>query len=74
MEIRVDTPGDNLEGPTSSDVSASLEALPDACAHATAVPTAPPFPRRDGFRTCDLSRVKRDEGGSDQPPEQGKLF
>jgi len=30
MEIRVDTPGDNLEGPTSSDVSASLEALPDA--------------------------------------------
>jgi hypothetical protein len=27
---RVDTPGDNLEGPTSSDVSASLEALPDS--------------------------------------------
>jgi hypothetical protein len=29
---------------------------------------------RGGFRTCDLSRVKRDEGELDQPPEQGRLF
>jgi hypothetical protein len=29
---------------------------------------------RGGFRTCDLSRVKRDEGEMDQPPEQGRLF
>jgi integrase len=29
---------------------------------------------RGGFRTCDLSRVKRDEGRFDQPPEQGRLF
>jgi integrase len=27
---------------------------------------------RGGFRTCDLSRVKRDQG--QQPPEQGRLF
>jgi hypothetical protein len=29
---------------------------------------------RGGFRTCDLSRVKRDERDLDQPPEQGRLF
>jgi hypothetical protein len=29
---------------------------------------------RGGFRTCDLSRVKRDEGIEKQPPEQGRLF
>jgi len=28
---------------------------------------------RGGFRTCDLSRVKRDSGDSGQPPEQGRL-
>ncbi len=27
-----------------------------------------------GFRTSDLSRVKRDESGGGQPPEQGRLF
>jgi hypothetical protein len=27
-----------------------------------------------GFRTCDLSRVKRDQGDAVPPPEQGRLF
>jgi hypothetical protein len=29
---------------------------------------------RGGFRTCDLSRVKRDGGEREQLPEQGRLF
>ena len=29
---------------------------------------------RGGFRTCDLSRVKREEGNDGQSPEQGRLF
>ncbi len=29
---------------------------------------------RGGFRTCDLSRVKRDQAVDEQPPEQGRLF
>ncbi len=29
---------------------------------------------RGGFRTCDLSRVKRDQGEDDQSPDQGRLF
>jgi hypothetical protein len=29
---------------------------------------------RGGFRTCDLSRVKRDEDEGDVPPGQGTLF
>ena len=29
---------------------------------------------RGGFRTCDLSRVKRDQAAGEQPPEQGRLF
>jgi hypothetical protein len=29
---------------------------------------------RGGFRTCDLSRVKRDEGEGEESPEQGRLF
>ena len=29
---------------------------------------------RGGFRTCDLSRVKRDQGGFEEPPEQERLF
>jgi integrase len=29
---------------------------------------------RGGFRTCDLSRVKRDQEGPAPPPEQGRLF
>jgi hypothetical protein len=29
---------------------------------------------RGGFRTCDLSRVKRDHGVDRPPPEQGRLF
>ena len=29
---------------------------------------------RGGFRTCDLSRVKRDPESGEQPPEQGRLF
>jgi hypothetical protein len=29
---------------------------------------------RGGFRTCDLSRVKRDQGVDTPPPEQGRLF
>ena len=29
---------------------------------------------RGGFRTCDLSRVKREERDDGQPPEQGRLF
>jgi hypothetical protein len=29
---------------------------------------------RGGFRTCDLSRVKRDPERAKQPPEQGRLF
>jgi hypothetical protein len=35
------------------------------------------MPFRDGrgwFRTSDLSRVKRDEGVAEEPPEQGRLF
>jgi hypothetical protein len=29
---------------------------------------------RGGFRTCDLSRVKRDHALPEQPPHQGRLF
>jgi hypothetical protein len=29
---------------------------------------------RGGFRTCDLSRVKRDQAGPEEPPGQGRLF
>jgi hypothetical protein len=29
---------------------------------------------RGGFRTCDLSRVKRDHEAGEPPPEQGRLF
>ena len=29
---------------------------------------------RGGFRTCDLSRVKRDQGDCEEPPQQGRLF
>jgi hypothetical protein len=29
---------------------------------------------RGGFRTCDLSRVKRDEMDCGQPPDQDRLF
>ena len=29
---------------------------------------------RGGFRTCDLSRVKRDEGVGEVPSDQGRLF
>jgi hypothetical protein len=29
---------------------------------------------RGGFRTCDLSRVKRDPEPDEQPPEQGRFF
>jgi hypothetical protein len=29
---------------------------------------------RGGFRTCDLSRVKRDLEAEDDPPTQGTLF
>jgi hypothetical protein len=40
------------------------------------VPGNPGTPEdgRGGFRTCDLSRVKRDEDAVDQPPEQGRSF
>jgi len=36
--------------------------------------TGLPEDGRGGFRTFDLSRVKRDEQGMEQPPEQGPLF
>ncbi len=59
----------------TSEVQAAPEAPPTEAPEEQETPADARVPGgRGGFRTCDLSRVKRDEGVDAQPPEQGRLF